>query len=103
MTPELLQRGQVFIAALLQALAGRVGLGRYVELRHELGRRFVDARVVCNHPFRELPNVLGLRPGLREPAGVDIDLVRRDHDRRDLRIGGPAGLGPGGAGAHADE
>jgi len=53
--------------------------------------------MVGDHLLRELRDFLVLGVGLGELARVDVDLVRRDHDPGDLRIGRPAlVLGKGG-------
>jgi hypothetical protein len=62
---------------------------------HELAGGLVDASVIGDHSRGEFAHILGTRPGLRELAGVDVDLVRCDHDGRDLRVSRPGGVSPG--------
>jgi phthalate 4,5-dioxygenase oxygenase subunit len=52
------------------------------------------AAVVGDHLLAELAHGLGRALLLGQLAGVDVDLVGRDHDVGDLGIGGPAGPGP---------
>ena len=77
----------VHFAAGLEALTGRVVLGGDLQPRHELGGLLVDARVAGHHHLAKLLDVRVRRPGLGHFAGIDIDLIRRHHDRGDLRIG----------------
>src|SRR5215210_1691807 len=65
-----------------------LSFGLHLELRHERGRLFVDPTVIGDHLLPERFNVLVLGFLLRQFACVYIDLIRRDDDMRDLRVGG---------------
>src|SRR5438105_12295259 len=85
---RLLEIGDVVGRALLQALRGVAVLGRDAELLRERAGLLVDRGVVGDHLLREVLDLLVLAARLRDLAGVDVDLVRGDHDTRDLRVGG---------------
>ena len=95
--PEALEMGQGLVTARLQALAGRIVLRCDLEFDDELGGRLVDRSVIRDHPLRERLD-FGIRGrGLRELARIDVNLIGRDNDRRDLRVGDALGLRVGDA------
>jgi hypothetical protein len=73
-----------------------------VQLLHELGGGFVDAAVIRDHALREILHLLRMTFGLRELAGVDVDLIRSDDDGGDLRISGSGTLRPRCGGAEGN-
>jgi hypothetical protein len=83
---EGLQMSKVFVAVGLQALAGRVVLRRNVELAREVSRGPVHAGVVGDHQPRKRFDLVACRPGGRELACIDVDLVGGQDDRRNLGV-----------------
>jgi hypothetical protein len=55
---------------------------------YQLGGGFVDATVVGHHELREILHLPGLGMFQREVPGIHVDLIRRDDNGSDLRIGG---------------
>src|SRR5260370_6853775 len=88
-TFQALEVAEILIATRLEPLAGPVVLRRHLELRYEIDRRFLDTGVINDHTLGELLDVFGVRLRSGEFAGVDVDLVPRDHDAGTLCASGP--------------
>src|SRR5262245_6700336 len=83
------QRGELrarVLTAFHERLAGVVRLWRHLELADEIGCRLDGASVIGDHRLRELLDLAVSRLRERELARVDVDLVGRDGDRRDLGV-----------------
>ena len=65
-----------------------------LQFGHQIDRGLVDARMVADHELREVLHRLRLALAGRELAGIDIDLIGRHDDSRDLRIRRPGTLRP---------
>ena len=75
-------------AARGQAPACIVLLGFDFELRHQINSRFIDTGMVSNHSLCKCLDLLVFGLRFRQFAGVDVDLVCRYDNRRNLGIVG---------------
>ena len=83
---EILQLGEIVVAALLDTLARIIFLRLDLELRYELGRLLVDTRMVRDHLLGERFHLRSMRFRRSKLARVDVHLIGRNDDGRDLRI-----------------